>query len=430
MNRLFNKTKNIAVRTFGLCLMLIAAVSFSSCSSDNDPFFTATEDDAPRFLNSDLPKVNEKGELGSFGTILRTNNFKFGVIATPVDYTTITWYIDDELVYTGDTIDQKVLAGDHIVKVVATTTKGLSCYRVGKLTVTALASDPQVGTNQDQLFVFPGQESKVNGCLNINKVAKMYIGGKEVSNLSTEGDEITFTTPTDLSTGIYRVVLEDAEGNKYGGNTVTVVNSDPVIRLNCIRMSIGAPVTITGYNLDKVQIIKVGDTEATITAQTANTLTFTCNAELGEHALTAVDKNAKPVKFFNDYDYVKLLEESKATVVKETTVWEGNVSIDWNLFEEANNQIKKIAAVGTKVVVYGTINASDYHQIRFMGNWDAEGEHKLIFPEYINDYHWDGNLNDPFRIEIELTEADVKIIKETGFRMSGHGVVITSIAYM
>jgi hypothetical protein len=91
MNRLFNKTKNMAVRTFGLCLMLIAAVSFSSCSSDNDPFFTATEDDAPRFLNSDLPKVNEKGELGSFGTILRTNNFKFGVIATPVDYTTITW---------------------------------------------------------------------------------------------------------------------------------------------------------------------------------------------------------------------------------------------------------------------------------------------------------------------------------------------------
>ena len=65
-----------------------------------------------------------------------------------------------------------------------------------------------------------------------------------------------------------------------------------------------------------------------------------------------------------------------------------------------------------------------------MGNWDAEGEHKLIFPEYVNDYHWDGNLNDPFRIEIELTEADVKIIKETGFRMSGHGVVITSIAYM
>ena len=85
MNSLFNKTRNMAVRIFGLFLMLTAAVSFSSCSTDNDPFFTATEDDAPRFLNSDLPKVDDKGELGSFGTILRTNNFKFGVIATPVE---------------------------------------------------------------------------------------------------------------------------------------------------------------------------------------------------------------------------------------------------------------------------------------------------------------------------------------------------------
>ena len=225
MNILFNKTKNMAVRTFGLCLMLIAAVSFSSCSSDNDPFFTATEDDAPRFLNSDLPKVNEKGELGSFGTILRTNNFKFGVIATPVDYTTITWYIDDELVYTGDTINQKVLAGDHIVKVVATTTKGLSCYRVGKLSVTPLDSDPQLGNEPRERWVAPGAATTIKGCKNLGSITNVYVGSQEVA-FSINNDKLTMTIPASLAEGTYHISLEDAAGVKYGGNQIKITNEE------------------------------------------------------------------------------------------------------------------------------------------------------------------------------------------------------------
>ena len=225
MNRLFNKTKNMAVRTFGLCLMLIAAVSFSSCSSDNDPFFTATEDDAPRFLNSDLPKVDDNNKLGSFGTILRTNNFKFGVIATPVDYTTITWYIDDELVYTGDTIDQKVLAGDHIVKVVATTTKGLSCYRLGKLSVTPLDSDPQLGNEARERWVAPGAATTIKGCKNLGSITNVYVGSQEVA-FSINNDKLTMTIPASLAEGTYHISLEDAAGVKYGGNQIKITNEE------------------------------------------------------------------------------------------------------------------------------------------------------------------------------------------------------------
>lgn len=47
------------------------------------------------------------------------------MIVTPAHYTTVTWYIDDEQVAEGLKIDVPVLAGDHIVKVVATTTKGI-----------------------------------------------------------------------------------------------------------------------------------------------------------------------------------------------------------------------------------------------------------------------------------------------------------------
>lgn len=223
MNRLFNKTKNIAVRTFGLCLMLTAAVSFSSCSSDNDPFFTATEDDAPRFLNSDLPKVDDNNKLGSFGTILRTNNFIFGVIATPVDYTTITWYIDDELVYTGDTIDQKVLAGDHIVKVVATTTKGLSCYRLGKLSVTPLDSDPQLGNEARERWVAPGAATTIKGCKNLGSITNVYVGSQEVA-FSINNDKLTLTIPASLAEGTYHISLEDAAGVNYGGNQIKITN--------------------------------------------------------------------------------------------------------------------------------------------------------------------------------------------------------------
>lgn len=224
MNSLFNKTRNMAVRIFGLLLMLTAAVSFSSCSTDNDPFFTATEDDAPRFLNSDLPKVDDKGELGSFGTILRTNNFKFGVIATPVDYTTITWYIDDELVYTGDTIDQKVLAGDHIVKVVATTTKGLSCYRLGKLTVNPLDSDPQLGNKQKERWVAPGATTTIKNGKNLESITKVYVGDKEVE-FTINGNDITLTAPN-IAEGIYHITLEDNEGKKFGANKITISSEE------------------------------------------------------------------------------------------------------------------------------------------------------------------------------------------------------------
>ncbi len=50
-------------------------------------------------------------------------------MVTPVHYTTVTWFIDDEQVAEGLTIDVPVLAGDHIVKIVAKTTKGLETSR-------------------------------------------------------------------------------------------------------------------------------------------------------------------------------------------------------------------------------------------------------------------------------------------------------------
>lgn len=421
MNKIFNK---IGRCVFVLGIMMAAVATFTACSSNDDPFYTVSENDYPRILNTDIPEYTN-GDWGFLPQIPANMNFEFPVIVTPKHYTEVTWYIDGELVYTGDTINQPVLAGNHVVKIIATNkVNGMTSERTCNLIVTPLEGDPQMGTNPDELFVFPNKESKVSGCQNIANVAKMYIGGKEVSNFSVNGDEITFTTPSDLTTGTYRVVFEDAAGKKYGGNAITVVSS-ALVRANSLRISSGNPVTITGYNLDQVQSVKVGDAEATITAQTTTSLTFSCESEIGEKSVTITDKSGKTVKFFNNSKLVdELVDHINATVVKEVTAWEGEpVNIDWNVFDNCNQIMQQKAVAGMKLIIYYTINASDYHQIRLMGNWDN------LFPEYPNDVHIDGNIGDSGKIEIELSTADVKIIKDFGFWISGHGVKILRVAY-
>ena len=67
-------TKNIIkyLAASFVCIGLSAA--FTSCSSDEDPFFTANEDDAPRIINTDLPE-GKGGEPAELPSIERTANF-------------------------------------------------------------------------------------------------------------------------------------------------------------------------------------------------------------------------------------------------------------------------------------------------------------------------------------------------------------------
>lgn len=67
-------------------MMMLLAVGFalagtstlSSCSSDDEPYFTASEDDNPRILNTDLADSQ----------IDRKTNYKLEIKVTPVHYTT------------------------------------------------------------------------------------------------------------------------------------------------------------------------------------------------------------------------------------------------------------------------------------------------------------------------------------------------------
>ena len=195
-------------------MMMLLAVSFalagtstlSSCSSDDDPFFTVSEDDNPRILNTNLADLK----------LDRKTKLNLEIKVTPVHYTTVTWLLDGTQIYEGTTIDQTLPLGNHELKIVATTTKGKSTSRTLKVTVTPAADDPALGTNAIELWVAPGAETTIHKCKNLGTVTKVMVGGQEVaSEVLEEGTALKLTTPTGLENGDYDITLVDGEGNQF-----------------------------------------------------------------------------------------------------------------------------------------------------------------------------------------------------------------------
>ena len=202
--------------------MMLLAMSFalagtatlSSCSSDDDPYFTVSEDDDPRILNTDLVADSK---------IYRKTNYKLEIKVTPVHYTTVTWLLDGTKIAEGNTIDQTLPLGDHELKIVATTTKGKSTSRTLKVTVIPAADDPALGTNAIELWVAPGAETTIHKCKNLGTVTKVMVGGKEVAfEVLEEGTALKLTAPADLENGDYAITLVDGEGNQFPGGTIKV----------------------------------------------------------------------------------------------------------------------------------------------------------------------------------------------------------------
>ena len=217
MNKTMKQYKGKALKA----MMMLLAVSFaltgtstlSSCSSDDEPYFTVSEDDAPRILNTDLADSK----------IDRKTNYKLEIKVTPVHYTTVTWLLDGTQIAEGNTIDQTLPVGIHELKIVATTTKGKSTSRTLKVTVTPAADDPALGTNAVELWVAPGAETTIHKCKNLGTVAKVMVGSKEAAfEVLEEGTALKLTAPTGLENGDYDITLVDGEGNQFPSGTIKV----------------------------------------------------------------------------------------------------------------------------------------------------------------------------------------------------------------
>lgn len=204
-------------------MMMLLAVGFalagtstlSSCSSDDEPYFTVSEDDNPRILNTDLADSK----------IDRKTNYKLEIKVTPVHYTTVTWLLDGTKIAEGTTIDQPLPIGNHELKIVATTTKGKTTSRTLKVTVTPAADDPALGTNASELWVAPGAETTIHNCKNLGTVTKVMVGGKEVAfEILEEGTAMKLTAPADLENDDYAITLVDGDGVEFPGGTIKVTS--------------------------------------------------------------------------------------------------------------------------------------------------------------------------------------------------------------
>ena len=192
---------------------LASTATLASCSSDDDSFFTVSEDDAPRILNTDLAdqKLDRKTKL----------NMEIKV--TPVHYTTVTWLLDDTQIAEGTTINQALPVGNHTLKIVATTTKGKSTSRTLNVVVIPAADDPALGSNAVELWVAPGAETTIHKCKNLGTVAKVLVGGKEVAfEVLEEGTALKLTAPTGLENGDYDITLVDGNGVQFPCGTIKV----------------------------------------------------------------------------------------------------------------------------------------------------------------------------------------------------------------
>lgn len=217
MNKTMKQYKGKALKA----MMMLLAVSFaltgtstlSSCSSDDEPYFTVSEDDAPRILNTDLADSK----------IDRKTNYKLEIKVTPVHYTTVTWLLDGTQIYEGTTIDQTLPLGNHELKIVATTTKGKTTSRTLHVTVIPAADDPVLGTNATELWVASGETTTIHNCKNLDHVQKVLIADKEAAfEVLDEGTALKVTAPSDLANGDYDITLVDNSGVQFASGTIKV----------------------------------------------------------------------------------------------------------------------------------------------------------------------------------------------------------------
>ena len=395
-----------------LCCGMTAAIT--SCSSD-DPFYTASENDVPRILNTDFPDA-KGGQPGVLNTITRTTNFTFEVIVTPVDYTTVKWYIDDVLVAEGLSIDMPLLAGDHLLKVEATTTKGLSTSRTCIVKVLPAEGDPALATDAKSRWLTTGKTKTIE-CTNTTSVTRVFVGTQEATNVSFADGKVTFDVPV-MEAGEYMVSIEDASGMRYGCGIFTVSNDDyvdPGIKETVLwegDQAIDWNADLLKITAEQMADIPVGaeihiyytTPEAEYHAMRITTPWWGDNPEddyVNQFDIT--DETPNPFVFVYDEHCKALVEErgaicvvgfgfnvQKVTAVEgvapaENTLWEGSVEINWG---ESNalitaEELADVPVGATIRLYYEMADMPDnYHALRITTPWWGDNAEDQVVAQF------------------------------------------------
>lgn len=328
----------------------LAVLCLSACSS-KEPYATAREDDAPRILNTDLPE-GTAGNPAQLSVIERTTDFNYSIIVTPVKYCTIEWFIDGVKAHEGSEITTPLTAGNHLVKVLVTTTKGLSTSRTFIVAVRPVTGDPVLDDSADSRLTAPGCEVILTGN-HLDNIVKVYLGATAIDCLAEDG--LSFTVPADIASGEYLLGLEDAEGTRFGGvyatqtedgvlyeNFTVTVSGAPYVRETSLRSKAGDDIVLSGINLDKVQTISVNGQAASIVSQDATSLVFTCpELEAGEYSVSGTATDGSALSFGG-------AETVVLTVSSETIIFDTPTFVDWDhQFNGMSDIVKSLISDGT-----------------------------------------------------------------------------------
>ena len=409
------KTKNIL-----LLIALAAATILTGCQSEA-PFDTQSPDDAPIILTP----YNESG-TGTFTYDLLNPDTPLydSVTVTPSKYTTVNWYLDKQLVYTGIKMDMCFPAGTYALTIEAVTDAGLRTERTGTVTVHPYDYNPYSAAPAAGRHLAPGVETQIDG-QNLSKAKSVIIstdifGLEEVHTITPTYQEdgfLKFILP-DTEDGSYFLRLQDAEGKIYGADNIHVHNG-AVALAGFQEMPAGNEWVITGVNLQNVAKVKVADMEITNLQVTDNAVTLTAPAlEVGEYTLSMFNADGSAVLFITNEGAV---EQVKTVVPSETTIWTGPVTIDWNAdLVKVDAGVMAAVPVGATIYVYFEVPAAEYHAMRVTTPWwDVD-----LLPQV------DGMEGQPNPYSFTYTAAGKEAVDRTGaMSVVGFGLTITKITF-
>ena len=409
------KTKNI------LLLIAMAAATILTGCQPEAPFDTQSPNDAPIILTP----YNESG-TGTFTYDLLNPNTPLydSVTVTPSAYTTINWYLDQQLVYTGVKIDMCFPAGTYALTIEAVTQAGLRTERTGTVTVHPYDYDPYSAAPAAGRHLAPGVETQIDG-QNLSKAKAVIIAndvfGSEVVHTITptyqEDGFLKFILPQ-TEDGSYFLLLQDAEGKIYGADNIDVHNG-AVALAGFQEMPAGNTWVITGVNLQKVAKVQVGDIEITELQVTETSVTLTAPAvEVGEYTLAMYNEDGSAVLFITNEGAV---EQVMTLVPSETTIWTGPVTIDWNAdLVKVDAGVMAAVPVGATIFVYFEVPAAEYHAMRVTTPWwDVD-----LLPQV------DGMENQPNPYSFTYTAEGKEAVDRTGaMSVVGFGLTVTKITF-
>ena len=412
-----------------LLALLVTGFTFTACS-DEEPFETISESDFPMILDPVFPDRGEDGSLPTIATLNRDQTYAVTARVTPSKYTTVAWYVDGEEVMTGLEFSALFKAGTYNIRVVATsTTNGMTSYREGLLRVDPLDTDPSTTTGGTERIVSAGGTARLYGT-NLYLVDYVVIDGQRSDATYVEADEcIEYTVAEGLADGEYRVILGDAQGVEYGGNTITV-SSGTLVMDGASSAVVGEEWVLTGTGLDQVTSLTVGDltiNSADFLSQTVSEIVLNCpELEAGSYTLTGQTTSGALEFYTTSGNVTEMTLTINAARPGETILWQGHHYVSWETPDgDPNHQFtsidisvfESIEAGSTMTVAYSLKQDDEYHQVRIA---TANSWANLV-PDF--NPTEDGEYS--FTLTQELLD---RILNEGGFLISGHGVYIDKVS--